>query len=47
MKKLYLSLLFALAVLMSVASQWQPDILGDGYEMRYVDQPDDYQGKVR
>lgn len=47
MKKLYLSLLFALAVIVSVAAQWQPDILGDGYEMRYVEQPDDYQGKVR
>lgn len=28
-------------------SQWMPDVLGDGYEMRYVDQPDDYSGKVR
>lgn len=28
-------------------SKWMPDVLGDGYEMRYVDQPDDYSGKVR
>lgn len=26
--------------------QWQPDILGDGYEMRQVDQGEDYSGKV-
>ncbi len=32
---------------LSAASSWIPDILGDGYEMRYVDQPDDYSGKVR
>lgn len=25
---------------------WQPDILGDGYEMRQVRQPDDYAGPV-
>ena len=47
MKKLYLSLLFAVAVIISLAAQWQPDILGDGYEMKYVEQPDDYQGGVR
>lgn len=29
------------------AAQWQEDILGDGYEMRYVDQGSDYSGKVR
>ncbi|MCM1503606.1 MAG: alpha/beta hydrolase [Muribaculum sp.] len=28
-------------------SQWSPDVLGDGYEMRRVNQPDDYAGKVR
>lgn len=26
---------------------WQPDILGDKYEMKYVNMPDDYSGKVR
>jgi len=29
------------------STAWQPDILGDGYEMRYVKQPDDYSGAVR
>ena len=28
-------------------AQWQPDILGDDYQMRYVDQGSDYSGKVR
>jgi alpha-beta hydrolase superfamily lysophospholipase len=28
-------------------AQWQEDILGEGLEMRYVAQPDDYSGKVR
>lgn len=28
-------------------SVWQPDILGAGFEMRYVVQPDDYSGPVR
>ena len=40
-----------LALIMSgcvaLMAQWMPDVLGDGYEMRYVDQPDDYAGKVR
>ncbi|MCC8119627.1 MAG: alpha/beta hydrolase [Bacteroidales bacterium] len=29
------------------STQWQADILGDGYEMRYVDQGEDYSGPVR
>lgn len=28
------------------SSGWQPDMLGDGYEMRQVKQPDDYAGPV-
>lgn len=28
-------------------SAWQPDILGPGFEMRYMPQPDDYSGHVR
>lgn len=28
-------------------SGWQPDILGPGYEMKYVAHPDDYSGPVR
>lgn len=27
--------------------KWQPDHLGDGFEMTYVNHPDDYSGKVR
>lgn len=47
MKKIVLLLiLVAVAVILAVA-QWMPDRLGDGYEMRYVEQPDDYSGKVR
>lgn len=28
-------------------TSWVPDVLGDGLEMRYVKQPDDYDGHVR
>lgn len=34
------------AALVSAAA-WQPDYLGDGFEMRYVDHADDYSGPVR
>lgn len=27
--------------------KWQPDYLGDGFEMTYLNHPDDYGGKVR
>lgn len=30
-----------------LTSGWRPDILGDGFEMRYVKQADDYSGNVR
>nr|WP_302615993.1 alpha/beta fold hydrolase [uncultured Duncaniella sp.] len=30
----------------AVKSVWQQDVLGDGYEMRYVDQGSDYSGAV-
>lgn len=36
-----------LATFTSAASGWQPDVLGKGFEMRYVEQPDDYSGPVR
>lgn len=46
MKRLFLiSVLFTAVV--AIAGSWQPDILGDGYEMRYVDQGKDYSGDVR
>ncbi len=36
------------AVLTAAASSgWQPDVLGPGFEMRYVDQGTDYSGPVR
>lgn len=38
------SLIFHISALASDA--WQPDILGDGYQMRQVKQPDDYAGPV-
>ena len=42
---LIVSLLFR-AEATSPSSGWQPDMLGDGYEMRQVKQPDDYAGPV-
>lgn len=44
MKKL-LFFIFFLPLL--AGAQWKPDVLGDGYEMRYVDQGRDYSGPVR
>lgn len=47
MKKI-LPLVLALVCTLSLYSgEWQADILGDGYEMRHVEQPDDYSGHVR
>lgn len=31
----------------ATAQTWRYDILGDGYQMRYFNMPDDYSGKVR
>lgn len=39
-------IMFALALSAS-AQNWLPDILGPGFEMRYVQQGEDYSGKVR
>ena len=47
MKKLLLLVLLVIATVSAVAEIWQYDILGDGYEMRYVDQGKDYSGNVR
>ena len=42
------NLIFLLLLLPFVAlAQWMPDSLGDGYQMRYVDQGADYSGPVR
>ena len=42
------NLIFLLLLLPFVAlAQWMPDSLGDGYQMRYVDQGTDYSGPVR
>lgn len=50
MRKTTLSLWLLLTAWLSLAATtergWRPDILGDGYEMRTVTQPDDYSGKV-
>ncbi len=48
MKRLF-TILFAalLTVFGTAASGWMADSLGDGFEMRYVDQPADYAGPVR
>lgn len=47
MRKIGLFLLSLLFSAVTAVAQWMPDMLGDGYEMRYVAQPDDYSGKVR
>lgn len=47
MRQIISTLLFVLLGSVISFAQWRPDVLGDGYEMRYVDQPDDYAGKVR
>ncbi|MDE6332970.1 MAG: lysophospholipase, partial [Muribaculaceae bacterium] len=37
-----------LSTLPRVSARWQADtVLGQGYQMQYIDQPDDYAGKVR
>lgn len=45
MKRLFLIL--SLVAAFTVSARWQPDILGPGFEMQYVTQPDDYSGPVR
>lgn len=47
MNRLTSFLLFMLLACSLMAQAWTPDILGDGFEMRHVAQPDDYSGKVR
>lgn len=46
MKKLCLFAFYLVAVVAAAAQGWTPDILGDGYECRRVDQGTDYSGKV-
>lgn len=40
-------LISAFAWLGTAAGEWKPDILGNGFEMRHVDQGNDYSGPVR
>lgn len=47
MKRLTLVFSILIVGIAALASSWQQDILGDGYESRYVDHADDYSGKVR
>ena len=47
MKKSLLTLSLLFVAVIALASDWHTDILGDGYKSRYVEQPDDYSGKVR
>lgn len=47
MKRLYfLLLIFLLCGFQVSFAQWQPDVLGDRFEYRIIDMPDDYEGKV-
>lgn len=43
---LALAMLLTAAITPATAQQWHPDILGNGYEMRTVDQGTDYSGPV-
>ncbi len=48
MKRLNILITVYIALTLSVSAQsWMPDILGNGFEMRYVDQGQDYSGDVR
>lgn len=42
-----LVLIALLSTLCAYAADWENDYLGNGFEMTYVQQPDDYSGKVR
>ncbi len=41
------TILLILTAVAASASGWHPDVLGKGFEMRHVEQPDDYSGAVR
>jgi alpha-beta hydrolase superfamily lysophospholipase len=44
---LSLLVLLVMSVTSVMAQKWVPDTLGDGYQIRYVNQPNDYSGQVR
>ncbi|MDE7426546.1 MAG: alpha/beta hydrolase [Muribaculaceae bacterium] len=44
---IFLILSIACSYPYACAQLWQPDVLGDGFQMRYVDQGKDYSGPVR
>ena len=46
MKRLYLSLMGCLSICLSAIAQYQPDILGDGYQCRTLQLANDYEGEV-
>lgn len=45
--KIFILFLIILFCHSNAIAQWQPDILGDGYQMKYIYHPDDYSGTVR
>lgn len=47
MKRILYFITAAVIAVSGFASEWQRDILGERFEMRYVDQADDYSGNVR
>lgn len=48
MKRLGLLVITLVALALTVSAQsWMPDVLGNGFEMRYVNQGKDYSGEVR
>ena len=42
-----LALIIILFYICDANAQWQSDILGNGYQMKYIYHPDDYSGTVR
>ena len=48
MKKIFIAALCVACTFVGLQARvWEPDVLGDGYEMSYVDQGSDYSGSVR
>ena len=47
MKRIFLSIVFFLFVcVLNTFAQWQPDVLGEGFEQLVIKMPDDYEGAV-
>lgn len=47
LRKIFCAAAVAVVLTAAAASAWQSDVLGDGFEMRHIDQGTDYSGPVR